>query len=408
MLAFSPARRRALLVGGLTVVAGAGCRRRPDAAPGSGPYASIVAEMVPKIEASTGLTFKRPPVLETRSKAQVRDFLLKTVTDSAAQRELLGSSTAYKLFGMLPDTLDLQKLLVNLLTEQVVGFYDPKTKVLYVVDGAKRDVVELTVSHELVHALQDQYVNLDSLQSSTHDSDKKMAAQAVFEGQAMYEQFAASGLPITIPGGWDRVREIIRGNQSSMPVFGNAPFVIQESLLFPYLNGAEFIKNYKALRDNGVPFADMPQSTEQILHASAYFTQRDTPTTVSFAPIPGVTPSYDDDLGEFEIRLLAYSQLRSPESVTAGAGWDGDRYIVFPTAGGGTGLAWASVWDSNVQAATFQTLLQRVADIPNGSSKGRTISIRPLTVAGRPVLLYVNVPRGVDPAIVPDGAVRLR
>ena len=66
--------------------------------------------------------------------------------------------------GLLPDSLDLRKFMLSLLTEQIVGYYDPTTKVLYIVQGASDEMVGVTVSHELVHALQDQYINLDSLQ----------------------------------------------------------------------------------------------------------------------------------------------------------------------------------------------------------------------------------------------------
>ena len=50
----------------------AACRRNPA---GDGPYASEVAEAVPRIEKATGLTYRKPPKLELRSKEQVRDFL---------------------------------------------------------------------------------------------------------------------------------------------------------------------------------------------------------------------------------------------------------------------------------------------------------------------------------------------
>ena len=174
-------------------------------------------------------------------------FLLKEFADTAQMR---GSSPArelaYKRFGLLPDTLQLQKLLVNLLEEQIVGFYDPKTKVLYIVNGSTSEIVGITVTHELVHALQDQYISLDSVQKVEGDNDRQSAAQAVFEGQAVYEQIAVmlgnNNAAFNLPGGWDRVREMIRENQSAMPIFAAAPPLIQETLIFPYLSGAEFIR----------------------------------------------------------------------------------------------------------------------------------------------------------------------
>jgi len=389
-----------------TVLAISACRKNPDADTGQGPYADLVAHTVPNIERSVGLPFKRPPTLQTRSKEQVRQFLIATISDTASQRELRGSQTAYTLLGLLPDTLDFQKLLINLLTEQVVGFYDPKTKVLYVVEGAQRDMVTMTVTHELVHALQDQYIDLDSIQS-LHDNDRKMAAQAVFEGEALYEQFAANGISLDIPGGWSQVREMVRKNQSSMPIFASAPPLIRETLLFPYLDGAAFMKEYKTRRGAAVPFADMPQSTEQILDPNAYFTARDTPTTVSFAPLPaelGATVTYTDDLGAFETSILAFGVPSGDAPRRLATGWDGDRYLVVATAKGNA-LVWASVWDSPAAAKQMDaTLRERLVRVPPA---GRQRSLTAGEVQGRPVLLYVDVPRGINPKLVPFASVRL-
>src|SRR3954463_381345 len=122
---------------------------------GDGPFASEVADAVPRIEQSTGLKFKRPPKVELRSKEQVRDFLIKKFDEETPASEIKGEEAAYKLLGMLPDTLDLRKFYLAVLTEQVIGYYDPATKVLYVVNGADEKTVNITLTHELVHALQD-------------------------------------------------------------------------------------------------------------------------------------------------------------------------------------------------------------------------------------------------------------
>ena len=84
--------------------------------------------------------------------------------------------------------------MLELLSEQVVGYYDPAKKVLYVVDGAPEEMVNVTIAHELVHALQDQYINLDSLEKLTYDSDRQTAMQTVIEGQATFAE-AMRALP---------------------------------------------------------------------------------------------------------------------------------------------------------------------------------------------------------------------
>src|SRR5512132_2372305 len=89
-----------------------------------GPYAAEVAEAVPMIEKAVGLKYKAPPKVEMRSKAQVREFILKQFTEPQAVRDIAGQEAAYKRFGMIPDTLKLQPFLTNLLEEQIVGYYD--------------------------------------------------------------------------------------------------------------------------------------------------------------------------------------------------------------------------------------------------------------------------------------------
>ena len=41
------------------------------------------------------------------------------------------------------------------------------------------------------------------------------------------------------------MRDLIRDTRGSQPIFGAAPMTIQEELLFPYINGAEFVRRFK-------------------------------------------------------------------------------------------------------------------------------------------------------------------
>src|SRR3954465_673089 len=315
-----------------------------------GPYATEVGEAVPMIEKSIGLKFKTPPKVETRSKEQVRTFVTKQFTDSLAMHDIAGQEAAYKLLGMIPDTLNLQRFLTSLLEEQIVGSYDPKTKVLSVVEGAPKDMAGITITHELVHTLQDQYVSLDSVQRIRDDNDRLSAGQAVFEGQAVYEQISimlgGSNIAINLPGGWDRIRDMIRETQASMPIFAAAPKVIQETLIFPYLSGAEFYRNYKERKPSSSIYADMPASTEQIIHPVAFFVTRDNPTRLNLGTLTNATKVYENDLGEFETRLFLFQNLNDQNEAVRGAtGWDGDRYAVVNTPQG-KGIVWLTVWDS--------------------------------------------------------------
>jgi hypothetical protein len=390
-----------------------------------GPYAAQVAEAVPMIEKAVGLKFKTPPKVETRSKEQVREYIVKQISDSQAVRELAGQEAAYKRFGLIPDTLKLQPFMESLLLEQIVGFYDPHTKILYIVDGSAKDLVATIVTHELVHALQDQYISLDSVQKALGDNDRTTAAQSVFEGQAVYEQISimlgGSNIAINLPGGWDRIRGMIRESQASMPIFAAAPRVIQETLIFPYLSGAEFYRNYKERKPGSVIYKDMPVSTEQIIHPSAYFGTRDNPTKITLGPLANATKVYENDLGEFETRLFLFQHLNDHnEAIRGASGWDGDRYAVVNTPQG-PGIVWLTVWDSPVEAGEFydlagQAIQKRFSTkaatgstnlVKKYSAAGRAVQLTTEEIGGRPVVIYQDLPAGANPNIINPAQVKL-
>ncbi len=135
----------------------------------------------------------------------------------------------------------------------------------------------------------------------------------------------------------------------------------------------------------------MPRSTEQILHPERY-AAHDEPTDVSFVPGEADTVRWEDNLGEFETRLL-FQQLLGDEgeATTLATGWDGDRYQVLgPNS---DALVWYSVWDDAGAAARFAAGLQRawVKRRANGPA-GRRSEIKQLTLDGRSVVRLVDAP----------------
>jgi hypothetical protein len=390
------------------------------------PYARRVAEDIPKIEKATGLAFKTPPRVESQPRDSVRLFLERRFREELPESELSGMERSYKAFGLIPASMNLTKFMLDLLTEQVAGYYDPKAKTLYVVEGGDDAVTGITISHELVHALQDQHFNLDSLTQARDDNDRLTAGQSVVEGQATLEQLSAmigSDNAITaMPGGWDRVRQMIRDQQGSMPVFASAPTILQETLIFPYLTGAEFMRRFKQEAPGQSPFSRMPVSTEQMMHPERYFETRDDPTTVVLpAPLSG-NAVYQNNLGEFETRILLYEYLKEQASAVRGAaGWDGDRYMLIETPRGDA-IAWVTVWDTSIDAAEFFDLLDiamikrhRGRLTPSGTgttrtygASGRRIYLSISDINGRPVILYVDAPAGVSPRLLDLSKVTLK
>jgi len=372
------------------VLAAAGCR--PDAQ-ASGQVSAVAQQVIPRVERAVGLPFKRPPGIAVRTRAQVRDYLMRKLDADFPPDELERVTMAYRLFGFIADTTDLRALLLSLYSEQVAGYFDPDSSTLYVIEGTDPAVLRITLAHELVHALQDQYVALDSLLSMKRQNDRKTAAQAVMEGQATLASMVAI-MPdqdlTAMPDFWLKYRATVREQQKTMPVISTAPLILREGLIFSYLAGADFARWFAREHPDTVPFGPrLPASTEQILHPDRY-ARGDAP--IELAVKPDRTLIYDDNLGEFEIRILL-TELSGSESVgAAGAlGWAGDRYAVYQ-AEPGYALVWWSVWDDEDTARRFAVLLgQHWVKLDR---VGRRHAVERVPIGGGQAVRLIDAPKG--------------
>src|SRR5256885_13360796 len=88
--------------------------------------------MIPAVERATRLRFRQRPVVLRRSRAQVRDYVIHKFDDDLPPAELEGAQAAYRLFGLIPDSLDLRRTMIDLLAEQEAGYFDPDSNARYI------------------------------------------------------------------------------------------------------------------------------------------------------------------------------------------------------------------------------------------------------------------------------------
>ncbi len=357
----------------------------------------------PAVERAVGRPFREPPRSALRSRTQVREYLVRKLREDLPPARLASIESAYRLFGLLPDTLGLESVLLELYTEQVAGYYDPDSTMLFGVEGVDPLQLKLVLAHEMVHALQGQYLPLDSILRDLRSNDRLAAAQAVLEGQATLVsiQLMSPATDVTAsPEFWDQYREQVAAQQSAMPVFARAPLVLRRTLLFPYIDGAEFMRWWES-----TPLADsmpwgprMPVSTEQVLHPGRY--QRgDAPVELQFTS--GPEPAYEDMLGELEARILEAEMTGSPAESEVPLGWGGDRYRVYRTPAG-SALVWYAVWDESRLADRFAARVTR--PFVDRTRPGYRAAVERLDVAGRPAVRLVAAPTRWDGWTSPPAA----
>jgi len=370
------------------------CRERAETVQSEAQLRDMVTRYMPAVAQSAHLAFKRQPQVLRRSRSQVRDYVIHKFDQDLPPGELAGLEAALYRFGLIPDSMHLRSTMIDLYTEQIAGYYDPDSNALYIPADIEESMLRVVVSHELVHALQDQYVPLDSIITQQGHNDRRSAAQAILEGQATIVQLSVlmpEQLPDTYPVGWFwRQRAVMARLQTNMERFARAPLWLREGVIFPYLGGADFVVWFRRNRPGKSVLASMPTSTEQVLHPDR-FAAGDEPTDLAFGPAPD-TVRFEDGLGEFETRLLLQQHLGDEvQAATLATGWDGDRYQVLGAEG--EALVWYSVWDDAMAADRFAAGLERAWQRRRaGEARSRRSEVTRLVIDGRPAVRLVDAP----------------
>jgi hypothetical protein len=353
----------------------------------------MVDSLQPYVEGATRLRFKERPRYGWRTEGQIRSYIDRSISERMKPARLSEVALAYHLLGLLPDTLSYRRGISNLYVAQLRGLYDPKTDTLYCRTGLSGPQLREVLTHELVHALQDQHTDLAALLEPGMENDAQFAARATVEGQAMFAtlRLLAGGRNlVSYSGLWNWITESLRLGQGQSAEFRNAPRLLREGLVAPYLYGAQFMSYWQGTDvADSMPFGDrLPRSSEQILHPERYV-KGDLPVTLRFGEGGGPVIA-EDVVGEFEIHLLD-AQLGN--GALGGSlpplGWGGDRYRVF-RSDAGPALVWYLVWDGAEEARRFNA--GTGARLAARSKPGWRALLEPLAVGGHPATRYVWAP----------------
>src|SRR5713101_3294042 len=218
------------------------------------------------------LAILRPVQSSTESRAEIERALIKSLDEDTTPAEMHADEVTLKKLGLAPADFQYRALMLRVLTEQVAGYYDPKTGQFLLADWIDLDGQKPIMAHELTHALQDQHFNLRRFEHwPKGDSDAELAAHALIEGDATLSMM------LYIANNPMRALAFLKslgGTEMSSAELDKAPRALRESLLFPYQDGEKWVSAlYKRGGWNEVSqaFTTLPQSTEQILHAEKYF-----------------------------------------------------------------------------------------------------------------------------------------
>lgn len=342
-------------------------------------------EITRQVSTLRGLPIKAPVQRGVLTRAEIGQRLRERIAKDYSAEEVRIESGVFKRMGLLPEAADYEKLVFDLLTEQVAGFYDPYKKTLYIADWLPLEMQRPALAHEIEHALQDQHFDLKKLSAPLkEDGDRQLARSALVEGDgtAVMLEFAARGMGVDtskMPEVLSRLgRQMMQLSMSTTPALQKAPAVLRESLVFPYAAGLEFItalRKDQPWRRIDEVFRDPPDSTEQVIHPDKYL-QRERPVRITSAPLATLAPRKEvkrDVLGEMMLRVWFNMRLSDQAADQAAAGWGGDRLVAYSQEGEALPVVVVlSAWDSEQDASEAEQAGRKAVLAMTGQKDGPT------------------------------------
>src|SRR5436190_4289791 len=331
----------------------------------------------------------------TQSRTEIERAMVKNLDDEITPADMHASEVTLRKLGLAPPDFQYRAFMIRLLTEQVAGYYEPKTRQFYLADWIDIDGQRPIMAHELTHALQDQHFNLRRFDHwPKGDSDAELAVHALIEGDATLSmaQYVA-GNPL-------RMLSFLKSMGATgiaTEELDKAPRALRETLLFPYQEGmmrTSALYKKGGWNDVSQAFTTLPQSTEQVLHPDKYFAHEaplkltlpdvtnllNDPKSASPAAVDGSTvpPGWKriaaDVNGEWGFYLILDQFLNSPaDSRRAAAGWGGDRTAVYENEKGEVLYVSLSAWDSEADAQEFFDAYVKRTDLRYAPAAGLSV-----------------------------------
>jgi hypothetical protein len=331
-------------------------------ADGSAPSIGSIARRVERVRE---LHFEHLPHVRRVSGEQARADGLRELDREVPLREVAAEERLLKLLRLLPFDASLRELLGKTLSSEVGGYYVPRTGTLSVVGaGAQGGLLgEITLAHELTHALEDQHFGLESPPPTGFHRDRSTAESALHEGTAtiamvdyaVLKEVGTAHVPASL-----RAQALKALDKAAVPTSSGLPRYLREGLVFPYAAGARLVNRIQgrggwAAVDRAFETGG-PVSTEQVMHPAKY-DAHDRPIRVVVAAPRGAQLVEQGDFGEFDTEQMLRAANGRARSARAAAGWGGGGFALW-RSGGRYGLELRWVWDSARDAREFGAALR--------------------------------------------------
>jgi hypothetical protein len=331
-----------------------------------------------KLKTNVPVTYLSVGQTESRFRSE---FLRKT-----SQADIDSGIEEGKMIGLYPPDLKVEKDDLADMTLELAGFYDSHRKDIVIIDRPltvavpqqyESTLIEFeklqtvgTLGHELTHALQDQYYNIEATQNKYKgNSDRELAYKAIVEGDATLSGFSV----VTGRVDDETIDYFDTHLQDIVPIFmgrtEGKPRAMTYPFIFQYTEGARFVAEaYHRKQWDGVNalFNGPPLSTQQIMHPELYFEH---PTPAKIVTLDGYEKVLhdwkkidEDTMGELMLKILIERTMgEGTPYVEASTKWAGDQIVALQKAKSLTVL-WMLTFRDTGSADNFNQLYSGILD----------------------------------------------
>jgi hypothetical protein len=352
-------------------------------APASATLDALAGPLYQQLAALKGMASPgAPPPILLRSRDATRRFIQQELDRRYSPARLESERKGMVAWGLIPPDYDLRRLFVDLMEEQIAAYYDPVSKVMVVGDWLPPEQQQAALMHELVHALQDREISLEAFVTPrAGQGDQLLARQALIEGEAVALMLnlllKAQGLELNSLPDLGAVRSAVVAGTVG-PAIASAPKFLRELLIFPYVDGLNFVFQWSKRQPwSAMPalYRDPPRSTAQILRPEKRLVTREDPIPITLPDFgilgPGVQIVAEDELGEFALGAVLGARLGEPAGRAAASGWRGDHYRIWQDPDGRLAIVYLVAMESERAAGALGQACARAIEKRHPALSGR-------------------------------------
>lgn len=295
-----------------------------------------VADLASYVERERDLDFDHPVHVDFLTAAEYTAATAEggpSEEDARADLEVYASQL--RALGVASGEIDLYEAFNTVVDSGTLAFYDPSDERIRV-RGTKMTVgLQVTLVHELTHALQDQRFELDRVLDPTLDSGASTAFRSLGEGDALRVEnaYIEDELDEDQQAAYDE--EFAGDLAESEAATEDVPAYIEATFGAPYALGQPFVT--MLFNDDGNAAVDDafedPPYTEEHLFDPASFLAGEGASEVEIQLPDGAEVIEEGPFGATAWYLVLAERIDPKLAFEAALGWDGDHYKAYDRGG---------------------------------------------------------------------------